>query len=930
MIKLTKQLDKGATGADVKTLQSFLVKHKHMTQAQMDTGPGTFGSQTQAAVQAYQKAAGIVSSGTPTSTGYGRIGPSTMQAINIALATPKYTFTPTVDKTPIYTPKDTVQTTTPTYITPSNVQTRAEVDKAEKAAIVAGQLAEEKRKQAAIAEEKRKKEKQQQGYLTQAATLKAGGAGTKGFQDFFSFIPEEFTSAVSAFLGYTPIVKAEVPTATLKPGDEGKDVEQLQRWLIKEGVFTQKQMETGLGIYGPQTKAAVAHYQDLHNIDTKGNPGYFGPLTKSHIAQATGKAVTKAVLPEGPQFTPAAGVGTKSKGYIYTTTGWVKESQITPDKAAETVIAKTPTISQADVDAANAAGAAAAKITGITFTPGTIETYTTGKKEEIEEETKEIIDITKETTVETTGNVGVGSGSVLSPDLLSRLDAIDTNLATLNEQATKDREAFAIANTARLAENERKQTAAQLKIDAITEQQKDVLGDVDELTKPFREELEKTERERLQIERNFFENQTLTDELDSLLTEGNALIRQQKEATGLAAIRDPRVNQTISDVNSRAGVIQAVLASRNNQIIVATTLIDRTVNAINADRNDRLMYYQNLYNFYEKARDVEDRKLIILTSDEKGYIQENIDLLKTDIALSLQTAENIKAAMINPATALMYATAGITLNDSVEAINLKLAQYTYQKEVTTKSNVFMADGYEYLQPSEALVLDPTTYVTQIDSQGVVSYWKKPIDAVSAEKPIIQKINGITHQLDPTTGEWHEITSPALRAQTTKLLTATIGTIDTQLVIIKRILNNVTGLDSAVGARWTTRFAKKLTLEKKEMFRQITADIDTLAAKDMIKSLEDLKGRGVTLESSEAVLKLLQDASSNLGTWQRRDKEGNTTHYEIGEVQMVNELIRMEDTLEMSKKDAQLGMPAAETDSTQATTENPFTRDSFGL
>jgi hypothetical protein len=56
-------LKRGSRGTAVKQLQGALVKLGHMTQAQMDTGPGTFGSKTEAALKKFQKAHGVPSTG---------------------------------------------------------------------------------------------------------------------------------------------------------------------------------------------------------------------------------------------------------------------------------------------------------------------------------------------------------------------------------------------------------------------------------------------------------------------------------------------------------------------------------------------------------------------------------------------------------------------------------------------------------------------------------------------------------------------------------------------------------------------------------------------------------------------------------------------------------------------------------------------------
>ncbi len=69
-------LQPGDTGAQVKQLQDYLVSKGLMTQAQVDTGYGTYGPQTTAAVAALQKSLGV-----DNSTGVGYFGPRTISAL---------------------------------------------------------------------------------------------------------------------------------------------------------------------------------------------------------------------------------------------------------------------------------------------------------------------------------------------------------------------------------------------------------------------------------------------------------------------------------------------------------------------------------------------------------------------------------------------------------------------------------------------------------------------------------------------------------------------------------------------------------------------------------------------------------------------------------------------------------------------------------
>lgn len=83
----TQTLDTGAPGGStgststsgatsVSAIQQFLVQQGFMTQAQVNTGPGIYGPQTTAAVAAFQKAAGVDTSG----GGVGTFGPKTQAA----------------------------------------------------------------------------------------------------------------------------------------------------------------------------------------------------------------------------------------------------------------------------------------------------------------------------------------------------------------------------------------------------------------------------------------------------------------------------------------------------------------------------------------------------------------------------------------------------------------------------------------------------------------------------------------------------------------------------------------------------------------------------------------------------------------------------------------------------------------------------------
>lgn len=269
-----------------------------------------------------------------------------------------------------------------------------------------------------------------------------------------------------------------------------------------------------------------------------------------------------------------------------------------------------------------------------------------------------------------------------------------------------------LANSRKTLEDNYKKQIKDLekKVESITKKEQDALENVEDLSDPFREDLENAERERLYINQNFEANQRLTGELESLLNEGNSMIAQMKGVTGLSGIRNPRINQAIEAVNARVGVIQAVMSARSGQIAEGYRMIDRSLDAMNADRQDQLNYYNSLLDFYGSQK-------ADLKADQKVFLSAQIDLLQNDLARSQATADAIKEAMIDPDTALAYAEAGVTLNDTPAQIGSKLARYAYTSEVKDMSNEMALKGYTALiggakAPAGAEVVQTT------DSKGV--------------------------------------------------------------------------------------------------------------------------------------------------------------------------------------------------------------------
>jgi predicted chitinase len=87
-----------------------------------------------------------------------------------------------------------------------------------------------------------------------------------------------------------------LPAGDLEKGARGPEVEKLQKALVKAGTMTQAEMNTGPGVFGPKTEAALKEFQAKHGVP---NTGYYGPLTRAAF-EKLGAKVGGSAGPSGP------------------------------------------------------------------------------------------------------------------------------------------------------------------------------------------------------------------------------------------------------------------------------------------------------------------------------------------------------------------------------------------------------------------------------------------------------------------------------------------------------------------------------------------------------------------------------------------------------------------------------------------------------
>lgn len=262
--------------------------------------------------------------------------------------------------------------------------------------------------------------------------------------------------------------------------------------------------------------------------------------------------------------------------------------------------------------------------------------------------------------------------------------------------------------------------------------------------------LDRLNEETARFDENYAKVQGLANNLQTLLTEGNAMISQQKNATGLSAIRQPRIEQTISDVAAAAGVIEATISVYNGQMNQAQSQLTNATNVIQAAYSDQLDYYSALANMYESKSGDSQQMLMTLTSEEKDFLKAKIATLENDRNMVIENAQRIQEAMTDPDTALAYAQAGVTLKDTPEQISVKLAQYAYTKENADTSKDMAMKGYTYLIPGQSAPAG-SEVVSTTDAKGVTKSWYKKAEPVELDTQVVTA-GGRSLLINTQTGE----------------------------------------------------------------------------------------------------------------------------------------------------------------------------------
>lgn len=283
----------------------------------------------------------------------------------------------------------------------------------------------------------------------------------------------------------------------------------------------------------------------------------------------------------------------------------------------------------------------------------------------------------------------------------------NANAPTLADQFNTSLSATLASQQSQLQDALKTQQANyQTQIDAMKQQASDAqnmesMGLSNEQSTVAAETAAKTaalEQEKQQFQQNYDTRQKLTDQLQTLLTTGQSIIQQMKGTTGLSSIMSPRISQTMTDVQGQAGVITAALAASSEQIGLAQSQLKTSLDAISSIYTDQVDYWKNVISFYDNQVKTDNAQVASLSKDQSAYIDAQIKTLQDNVTNTQKTAEYLQNAMLDPAKALTFAKAGVSLTDTPAQINQKLATYEKSQQYVWSAPKLV--GGDYIQTNK--------------------------------------------------------------------------------------------------------------------------------------------------------------------------------------------------------------------------------------
>jgi hypothetical protein len=252
---------------------------------------------------------------------------------------------------------------------------------------------------------------------------------------------------------------------------------------------------------------------------------------------------------------------------------------------------------------------------------------------------------------------------------------------------------------AQQAEADKRIKEQQTRLADYEKQEAGLTADFGKVSIPFREELQKANNDKFEIERQIKQSISLADDLQTYSKMMNDELTAEASQPGMARVRQGSMQNVKDTYTSKIATAQAAMAAIKGNVGLVNEYTDRGISAIESDRNDKINYLsfvneilqQNkslALDYFDDATGMSDKSI----SDQISVYQQEVETIK-------KNKETIVEVMSSPATAVIAHNAGVLITDTPEQMANKINKYyamhpeeTYEKSAEMIEFLFAKQG----------------------------------------------------------------------------------------------------------------------------------------------------------------------------------------------------------------------------------------------
>jgi len=286
-----------------------------------------------------------------------------------------------------------------------------------------------------------------------------------------------------------------------------------------------------------------------------------------------------------------------------------------------------------------------------------------------------------------------------------------TTASTIAEVEAQNAKNFSQGATGMLSifDQQRKDAEAKIKeaeskiAELNTRQQNEVTNPYNDLSQPFRQTMEEQGNIKYKLEEKYQKYSALASSLVTLSEIAYNDIVTEKNRPALLSISNGRTNAIKEDYNSKIALTKTAMSALSDDISMGRTFIDRGIEAVVADRTDRLNFLQFVNGLITDEKKDAKASLIQFSKDEKDAIDNQISTLQSEFKRIDEEKGKIQDFLLGNSELALKA--GVSLAEPYDTMVEKVSSFIKKNPQYSEQNVDVLTTYIKQYPDAGITFN---------------------------------------------------------------------------------------------------------------------------------------------------------------------------------------------------------------------------------